>query len=304
MNDLDIRERKIIVAWTGKLWQAIIDNFAQDFKDILVWNTRGIHQEFPAYEIGELSKNNSIPKNAIWIISCVWDWVLKALEDFSEIWVPTVLLSTAYREKLLDKYISKIPLLKAPNTFIPVIELIKIFEEFDTFLWMDIKMHESHPVWKQDVSGTHRRIIQILKTKNSSFNFEWCNLYNPDEWKSFFWDLISYRWDSSQELDIPEAYMDAHAYHTYEITWSSISSVHDDFFHKISLWVQKYKDNNSTWFDIWIDDKYQKGLDKSYRFWHNVNGRDVYADWLRQILPWFVKQDVWVHEVTNYLAQN
>ena len=295
MNNLDIRERQIVFAGPGKVWETIINNFSRDFSNILVWNRAGDYENFPSYPIGELSHNH-VSEDAIGIITAFWDWANKALDDFAKHKIPTALLATAYDQGLVDKYATEIPLLKAPNTVLPIVELMAIFQDFPDFKGIHMEIHESHQPGKKDASGTARKMIDIMKKKDWDFDFQWCNLYHPDEWISNFGDLISYRWEASKKLWVPDEHIRGwHGYHTYDrIYWDWEN--YQEFKRQIQAWYSKYKDSNLTWFKALFREK-----TNSFRFSHNIDGRDIYADGLRQMLPWFLEQEVWVHEVTDYL---
>jgi len=298
MDTLDIRDRKIIVAGAWKVWGAIIDNFSCDFNNILVGNSTGNYKWHQAYKIGELDKILDISEWSIGIIASVWGWVEKALEDFGSKNIPTVLLSTAYREELLNKY-TNVPILKAPNLALPIVELIAIFEAFTDFSLMRMEIHESHQPGKQDASGTARKIIKIINEKGGDFDFQSCNSYNPNEWISNFGDLISYRWNASKRLWVPDQHIKGwHWYHTYDRIFGQGKN-YEEFKRKIEAWYNKHKDSNLTWFKAGLNFKRNY-----FNFFHNVDGREIYADGLREILPWFLEQEAWIHEVTDYLKNN
>ncbi len=302
MNTIDITQRKIIVAGAWKVWGAIIDNFSCDFNNILVGNSTGNYKWHQAYKIGELDKTSDISEWSIGIIASVWEWVEKALEDFGSKNIPTVLLSTAYREELLNKY-TNMPILKAPNLALPIVELIAIFENFHSFIWLDIQIQESHQSWKKDPSWTARKLIKIINSKGWKFNLDYI-WYEPNEWISILGDLITYRWNVSKSLWIPDESLDGHAYHHYDVRWSTFNSAYMEFINDVEAWSEKYKDHDITWFDIWFKRWTQVNFSVPFSFHHNVDGRDIYADGLREILPWFLEQEAWIHEVTDYLIDS
>ena len=301
MNIQNLSEATIIVAGNWALGSEIITTFSWKCDEILVGNRRWTHQGHRSYQIGKLSNIKDISDNSVWIISCVWDWIQKALNDFSQKSIPTVLLSTAYRESLLERYISEIPILQVPSLALPIVELIHIFEKFPDFTGIRMEIHESHQSWKQDTSGTARKIIQIFKEKRWDFDFQWCNSYNPNEGISNFWDLFSYRWQASKKLWVSQERIESwHGYHTYDRIYGDGPN-YQDFRNKIYFWSKKYQNENIrlSWCTVWFHQK-----KNSFRFSHNIDGRDIYADGLKQILPWFMYKQNGVHSVTDYLQQS
>ena len=300
MNNLDIRDRKIIVAWSGKVGSAIIDNFSHDFKSILVWNRKWEFDWKIAYRIGSLDKVSHIPDDAIGIISCISSGVDKALKEFSQRNLPTVLLSTWYHKDLLRKY-TNIPILKAPNVALPIVELMNIFEEFESFLGMDITIDESHQPGKVDPSGTARQIIDIINSKSGDFNYDKSD-YKPDEGISYLWDLTSYRWNASVDFWVSQEHVESwHAYHKYRVEGSILGSDFRKFEERIKNWEEKYQDHNFTWLQVGLSKGVVRNATQAIHFFHNVDGREIYADGLREMLPWFLQQWTWIHEVTDYL---
>lgn len=312
MDDLDIRERQIIVAWSGKVGSTIINNFSADFHSILVWNTKWEFDGKIAYKIGSLHEISHVSDNAIGIISCAPKWVPKALDEFSNHNIPTLLLSTWYHKNLLDKYIN-IPILRAPNAAIPIVELMQIFEEFPDFSLIKVKIEESHQAriegdannpWKEDSSGTGRTIGDIIVQNGGVFHYH-NNWYKADEWISILGDITSYRWEASiQNLWVPEEYLyeKGHAYHRYQVIGDIMDPQYQEFKAQIEAWYSKYSKNDYSGFTVKFNNNNNTpSCDNGFSFSHNVNGRDIYADGLRQMLPWFLEQEVWVHEVTDYL---
>lgn len=304
MDNINLKDRQIVVAGPGKVWATIINNFANDFEDILVWNRSGEYQWFPSYPIGKLSEIDDISDNAIGIITAIWDGANKALDDFAQQQIPVALLSTVYDKKILEKYSSQIPILKAPNAAIPIVELMQIFEEYPDFSKLYIQIQESHQPGKNDPSGTARKIINMINAKGGSFNYDhekYKEDYKPDNWISVLWDLRTYRWDASDQLWVPKEHLDGHGYHRYTVWWTHLFDDYLNFRDEIEHWYKKYQNHNFTWLSL---EFFEEEVEQSFVFSHNVDGREIYADGLREILPWFLEQEVGIYSVTDYLQQN
>jgi len=280
-----------IAGWRWKLWSVLTNAF----KDVQIWINGKINwdNQYIVWELKIDWETKNTQRQALWIIATKVKWIPWALNDFSQIkWLPIIVASTWYKKQILELLWEWHPILLAPNLALPILSIFKIFEDFEDFSWMHLQIEESHQNTKEDPSWTAKKIIDWFKEKGWDCTVIY-DLFQID-WKSHLWDLTCYRWEYSQELWVPDAFLDWHGYHKYKMYWNWENFEY--FKNQIKTWFEKYNKSNLNWFEIWYEEENWKIV-----FWHFINGRQIYADWLKQILPWFLNKWNWIFEVEKLL---
>lgn len=276
-----------IAGGSWELWITIVNSLKTNGNTVKIGSRTGSKDTYMIWHL------KNIDFSAIGIILTPAEWVEKSLRDLKDI--PVIIASTWFDINLL--LASQQPRLNASNLALPVVSLFQVFSEFKDFSGMSMQVEESHQPWKKDPSGTAMKIGNEFKDKGWAFNIINEENYQASEWTSKLWDLTTYRWSSSHTFWVtPNAVDSWHGYHSYKISGSGESF--EILKQKIKSWYEKYSNSALTGFKCSYKDSWS-----TIEFSHDIDGREIYADGLKEILPWFKEKEAWVYSVEDYLNQ-
>jgi len=267
-----LNKRSINIAWwTGKLGSALVEWLRNKDERVFIWSRTWEWED--AYRIW--SWDIFWPKS-IWVIATTGGIVQEILEtDFRDI--PTIIATTWYEiDDILKRPWVRVD---ASNLALPIVSLFKLFSEFWDFSDMTMKIRESHQAGKKDHSGTAERIRQSFVAWGWVCDLQNTEWYKAHEWISDLWGIITYRWNASKEMNVSDEFIQGHAYHNYEITWSWENF--ERFKRKIEEWNDIY---GNKWYTGYSSSIISRD-EKSICFGHTIDGRDIYADGLHELLP-------------------
>lgn len=294
---MNLKDISIFVAWSWKLSSSLRKNLADEAYKFYT-GIGGNYIQGDHYKVGNLWKPIG---RSIWIITTTREWVKAALEDFIRHDIPTIIASTDIPD-VIEHSIS-IPVCEAPNLAFPVIELMQVIGEMDDVHWLNLEVSESHQAGKKDPSGTALDFIQLFRRKWGHCIVANEQKYNPTEWVSDLEALRCYRWESSKKIWVPEEFMNSHAYHTYKVFWKKWEIL-SRFKTGINTWVET--NQWKSWCEVflyeWNDPHISEDWNEFY-FGHNINGLDIYSQWVQKLIPWILEQEPWVYSPRDFLKQ-
>ncbi len=298
----NIKETTLLVpGGRGKLWSDIIQAVWWEFANVIVGYHGKKPESWESYQIWKLDELD-LPGNVLALVTTTALWVEKSLKEMS--WIPTIVASTGYDPDILKNYLDR-SLLVASNLSPTIFEIPSLLRQIQSCEWIKIEVKESHHSGKKDYSGTAKEVWSIIVEKWWQFEVDESQ-YNAEKWISDLWSVKTYRGKDSQEyFAIADQYMRWHAYHRYSVSLD-LSWVKDkekavrNFYilqRHIAEWNAQHQVHNSVHLSVWFDNTYSDRFD----FWHYVNGRQVYADWLLEVAPWFLSQETWQFSMTDYI---
>lgn len=212
------------------------------------------------------------------------DAVNRNAELYCKYGIPFVMGTTGGDRKALEQAVidsGNIAVI-APNMALPIVALQAFMDDFSRrykgeFKGYELSVRESHQAGKKDTSGTAKAMISYFQRMGIVFAPEQIEMIrNPEEQRA---------------MGVPEEHLGGHGWHTYTLTtperatifpFATLRSTFRDFLEgKV---FADYSDVSGPpyWKRVSPDGNVVVGIqdlgDKAVELFHNINGRQVYAD--------------------------